>query len=56
MITSQSNYSGFSDTDCRLNVWDLSEIIEEQSPEDIEDGPPAFFIRGGHSVKISGFS
>uniref|UniRef100_A0A671KLG1 Histone-binding protein RBBP4 n=1 Tax=Sinocyclocheilus anshuiensis TaxID=1608454 RepID=A0A671KLG1_9TELE len=41
----------------RLNVWDLSKIGEEQSPEDAEDGPPELlFIHGGHTAKISDFS
>uniref|UniRef100_A0A8C5KH39 Histone-binding protein RBBP4-like N-terminal domain-containing protein n=1 Tax=Jaculus jaculus TaxID=51337 RepID=A0A8C5KH39_JACJA len=46
-----------SGTDRRLNVWDLSKIGEEQSPEDSEDGPPELlFIHGGHTAKISDFS
>jgi histone-binding protein RBBP4 len=46
-----------SGTDRRLNVWDLSKIGEEQSAEDIEDGPPELlFIHGGHTAKISDFS
>ncbi|PKU33273.1 histone-binding protein rbbp4 [Limosa lapponica baueri] len=46
-----------SGTDRRLNVWDLSKIGEEQSPEDAEDGPPELlFIHGGHTAKISDFS
>jgi histone-binding protein RBBP4 len=46
-----------SGTDRRLNVWDLSKIGEEQSSEDIEDGPPELlFIHGGHTAKISDFS
>uniref|UniRef100_A0A2K5EGT6 Uncharacterized protein n=1 Tax=Aotus nancymaae TaxID=37293 RepID=A0A2K5EGT6_AOTNA len=43
-----------SGTDYRLNVWDLSKIGEEQSPE---DGPPELlFIHGSHTAKISDFS
>ena len=43
--------------DRRLNVWDLSKIGEEQSPEDAEDGPPELlFIHGGHTSTISDFS
>uniref|UniRef100_A0A8C6R6X8 Histone-binding protein RBBP4-like N-terminal domain-containing protein n=1 Tax=Nannospalax galili TaxID=1026970 RepID=A0A8C6R6X8_NANGA len=43
-----------SGTDHRLNVWDLSKIGEEQSPE---DGPPELlFTYGGHTAKISDFS
>jgi len=46
-----------SGTDRRLNVWDLSKIGEEQSADDIEDGPPELlFIHGGHTAKISDFS
>lgn len=46
-----------SGTDRRLNIWDLSKIGEEQSPEDVEDGPPELlFIHGGHTAKISDFS
>lgn len=46
-----------SGTDRRLNVWDLSKIGEEQSADDIDDGPPELlFIHGGHTAKISDFS
>lgn len=46
-----------SGTDRRLNVWDLSKIGEEQSPDDMEDGPAELlFIHGGHTAKISDFS
>ncbi|KAK7827452.1 hypothetical protein U0070_026658 [Myodes glareolus] len=46
-----------SGTDRRLNVWDLSKIGEDQSAEDVEDGPPELlFIHGGHTAKISDFS
>uniref|UniRef100_A0A2K5Y4T1 Uncharacterized protein n=1 Tax=Mandrillus leucophaeus TaxID=9568 RepID=A0A2K5Y4T1_MANLE len=46
-----------SGTDHRMNVWDLSKIGEEQSPDGAEDGPPALlFIHGGHNAKISDFS
>lgn len=46
-----------SGTDRRLNVWDLSKIGEEQSADDLEDGPPELlFIHGGHTAKISDFS
>lgn len=42
---------------CRLHVWDLSKIGEEQTAEDAEDGPPELlFIHGGHTAKISDFS
>ena len=33
-----------SGTDRRLNVWDLSKIGEEQSADDIEDGPPELLV------------
>ena len=33
-----------SNTDCRLHVWVLSKIGEEQSPEDAEDGPPELVV------------
>jgi histone-binding protein RBBP4 len=46
-----------SSGDRRLNVWDLSRIGEEQTPEDAEDGPPELlFVHGGHTNKISDFS
>merc|ERR1711890_209557 len=33
------------------------EIVQEQSAEDAEDGPPELlFIHGGHTAKISDFS
>jgi WD40 repeat protein len=46
-----------SSGDRRVNVWDLSRIGEEQSPEDAEDGvPELLFVHGGHTNKISDFS
>lgn len=46
-----------SSTDRRLMIWDLARIGEEQSHEDMEDGPPELlFIHGGHTAKISDFS
>ncbi len=33
-----------SSGDRRLNVWDLSRIGEEQTPEDAEDGPPELLV------------
>ena len=43
--------------DRRVNVWDISRIGEEQSPEDAEDGPPELlFIHGGHTGKVSDIS
>jgi histone-binding protein RBBP4 len=42
-----------SSGDRRLNVWDLSRIGEEQTPEDAEDGPPELlFVHGGHKQNI----
>ena len=46
-----------SSADRRLNIWDLSRIGEEQSPEDMEDGPPELlFVHGGHTDKVPDFS
>ena len=37
-------------SDRRINIWDLSQIGVEQSPDDQEDGPPELmFIHGGTS-------
>ncbi|KAL1935099.1 hypothetical protein VTP01DRAFT_4239 [Rhizomucor pusillus] len=41
-------------SDRRVLVWDLSRIGKEQTPEEIEDGPPELlFMHGGHTNKIS---
>ncbi|KAL1925921.1 hypothetical protein VTP01DRAFT_7199 [Rhizomucor pusillus] len=46
-----------SSLDRRINVWDLRHIGEEQTPEDMEDGPPELlFIHSGHTSRISEFS
>jgi len=46
-----------SSSDRRINVWDLTHIGEEQSEEEIEDGPPELlFVHGGHTSQISDFS
>ncbi|KAI9302439.1 WD40-repeat-containing domain protein [Cunninghamella echinulata] len=42
--------------DRRILVWDISKIGEEQTPEDVEDGPPELlFMHGGHTNKVSDF-
>jgi histone-binding protein RBBP4 len=47
----QLNWSPHNETilasasaDRRVNVWDLSRIGEEQTPEDAEDGPPELLV------------
>ena len=38
-------------------IWDLAKIGDEQSNEEMEDGPPELlFIHGGHTAKVSDFS
>jgi histone-binding protein RBBP4 len=40
-------------SDRRINVWDLSLIGMEQTPDDQEDGPPELlFVHGGKSARI----
>ncbi|CAO3644254.1 unnamed protein product [Cunninghamella echinulata] len=42
--------------DRRILVWDISKVGEEQTPEDVEDGPPELlFMHGGHTNKVSDF-
>ncbi|KAF7783983.1 hypothetical protein Agabi119p4_148 [Agaricus bisporus var. burnettii] len=42
--------------DRRVNVWDLSLIGQEQTPDDQEDGPPELlFIHGGHTARPTDF-
>lgn len=42
-------------SDRRINIWDLSEIGAEQTPDDEEDGPPELmFVHGGaHEIYLS---
>ncbi|RPD82156.1 histone acetyltransferase type B subunit 2 [Lentinus tigrinus ALCF2SS1-7] len=43
-------------SDRRVNVWDLSQIGVEQSPDDQEDGPPELiFVHGGHTARPTDF-
>ena len=38
-------------SDRRINIWDLSLIGQEQTPDDQEDGPPELlFVHGGMSL------
>ena len=41
-------------SDRRINIWDLSMIGQEQTPDDQEDGPPELlFIHGGMFVVLA---
>ncbi|KAI9257751.1 WD40-repeat-containing domain protein [Helicostylum pulchrum] len=43
-------------SDRRILVWDLSKIGADQTPEEVDDGPPELlFMHGGHTNKISDF-
>ncbi|KAJ7597291.1 WD40 repeat-like protein [Mycena floridula] len=43
-------------SDRRINIWDLSLIGQEQTPDDQEDGPPELmFIHGGHTSRPTDF-
>lgn len=42
--------------DRRINVWDLSLIGQEQTPDDAEDGAPELlFVHGGHTARPTDF-
>ncbi|KAJ7897260.1 WD40 repeat-like protein [Mycena olivaceomarginata] len=43
-------------SDRRINIWDLSMIGVEQTPDDQEDGPPELlFVHGGHTARPTDF-
>lgn len=43
-------------SDRRINIWDLSLIGVEQTPDDEDDGPPELmFIHGGHTARPTDF-
>jgi WD40 repeat protein len=44
---------GTSSADRRLNIWDLSRIGDEQTPEDAEDGPPELLVSRGTNATLS---
>ncbi|KAF8215782.1 histone acetyltransferase type B subunit 2 [Mycena galopus ATCC 62051] len=43
-------------SDRRINIWDLTLIGVEQTPDDQEDGPPELlFVHGGHTARPTDF-
>ncbi|KAI0375504.1 histone acetyltransferase type B subunit 2 [Pilatotrama ljubarskyi] len=43
-------------SDRRINIWDISQIGVEQTPDDQEDGPPELvFVHGGHTARPTDF-
>ncbi|KAJ8515438.1 hypothetical protein ONZ45_g7158 [Pleurotus djamor] len=43
-------------SDRRVNIWDMSQIGMEQTPDDQEDGPPELlFVHGGHTARPTDF-
>ena len=39
-------------SDRRINIWDLSQIGVEQTPDDAEDGPPELIFMHGGALRI----